>query len=86
MHQHEREINKAEFKALYFEHTAPFSGWTQEYWDQFFEYKEGQQYYVYKSGNPEALRMFIREDGNKHCIFFLAEESEESFFDFPGKE
>lgn len=84
--EYEYEISKAEFRTIYFQHAKPFSGWTQEYWNQFFEDKVGHQYFVYESENPEATRMFIREDGNNHCIFFLTEESEESFFDFPGKD
>ncbi len=82
----ERKLSKAEFKALYFQHSTPYSGWTLEYWNTFFENEVGQEYFVYASEDPEAKRMFIRSEGNKHCIFFLDEEAEESLFDFPGKD
>jgi hypothetical protein len=36
---------------------------------------------------PEHTRMMIVTDGgrNEHRLFFMTEESEESFFNFPGK-
>jgi hypothetical protein len=30
--------------------------------------------------------MFIITDSVKHCMVFLTEDAEETFFDFPGKE
>lgn len=86
MEQKESEISKAEFKAIYLQRATHYSGWTLEYWDTFFEIEVGQRYFVYPSENPNATQMFIRSESNKHCIFFLSEESEESFFDFPGKD
>ena len=86
MEQKELEITKAKFKEIYFQNATPHSGWTQDYWNTIFENEVGQQYFIYTSEDIRATRMFIRRDDNKHCIFFLTEESEESFFDFPGKE
>lgn len=79
----DKEITKEEFKEIYFKHALPNSGWTEDYWNHFFEKEEGKKYFYTE---PELPRMFISSGKNEHRIFFLTEEAEESFFDFPGKE
>jgi len=33
----EKEVSKEEFKALYFKYATPYSGWTEDCWNKFFE-------------------------------------------------
>lgn len=82
----EEEVSKSKFKDLYFTYATPYSGWTSDYWDQFYEKEEGRKYYFTKPATPESTRMFIVSDTTKHRMVFLTEEAEESFFDYPGKE
>lgn len=82
----EEEITKQEFKGFYFKYATPNSGWTEEYWNHFYEQEIGKRYFFTRPESPESTRMFIVSDVDKHRMIFLTEESEESFFDFPGKE
>ena len=82
----EEEVTKAKFKALYFKYATPNSGWTEEYWNHFYEKKEGDRYFFSKPATPESTRMFIVSGDTTHQMIFLTEEAEESCFDFPGKE
>ena len=82
----EEEVTKAEFKDFYSRYATPNSGWTEEYWNHFYEREEGKRYFFTKPEGPESTRMFIVSDSDHHRMIFLTEESEESFFDFPGKE
>ena len=84
--EEDEEVTKEQFKDLYFKYATPYSGWTEDYWNHFFERETGKRYYFRKPEMPEATRMFVSSDKDKHRIFFLTEEAEESFFDFPGKE
>lgn len=80
----EREVTKLEFKALYFKYGLPNSGWTKEYWDQFYEQEQGKQYFFCAPDAPDKTRMFIISDSSKHSMIFLSEDAEESFFETPG--
>ncbi len=82
----EEEITKEKFRELYFKHATPNSGWTEDYWNHFYEKEAGKRYFFTKQETPDSTRMFIVSDGLAHRMIFLTEESEESFFDFPGKE
>ncbi len=82
----EEEISKSVFKEIYFKHASTESGWSQSYWDNFFENEVDKKYYVIQPSSPQENRMFIRSVGGKHCIYFLTEESEESFFRFPERD
>ena len=82
----EEEITKEKFKYFYFKYATPNSGWTEDYWNHFYEKEEGREYYFAEPVTPESTRMFIVSDSTKHRMIFLTEEAEESFFDFPGKE
>lgn len=81
----EKEVTKEEFKALYFKYATPDSGWTKDYWNEFFEKEKGKKYFFSKP-EPGATRMFIITTGVKRRMVFFSEDAEESFFDNPGKE
>ena len=82
----EEEVTKGKFKNLYFKYATPYSGWTEEYWNQFYEGEDGKRYFFSKPSTPKSTRMFIVSDVDKHRMIFLTEDAEESFFDFPGKD
>ena len=82
----EQEVSKSEFKNLYFKYATPNSGWTEDYWNKFYESEEGKKYFFASPETPESIRMFIISGAGEHQIIFLTEDAEESFFDFPGKE
>jgi hypothetical protein len=83
-----KEVTKEQFREIYFRlgggNTA---GWTLEYWNKFFEDNEtaGMKYMVQEPETPEHTRMMIVTDNGKNefRLFFITEESEERFFDFP---
>jgi hypothetical protein len=77
----EEEVSKEKFKELYFTYATANSGWTKEYWNLFYESKEGIQFFFSKPDSPQQTRMFVITEGSKHRMIFLTEESEESFFD-----
>lgn len=82
----EEEVSKGRFKDLYFKYATTNSGWTEEYWNHFYEKKEGDRYFFSKPATPESSRMFIVSGEGTHRMIFLTEEAEESFFDFPEQE
>lgn len=82
----EEEVTKARFKELYFQYATANSGWTEDYWNHFYETEEGKSYYFTKPATPDSTSMFIIDDNIKRRMIFLTEDAEESFFDFPGKE
>jgi hypothetical protein len=82
----EEEVTKEKFKDLYFKHATPQSGWTEDYWNQFYEGEEGKRFFFSKPETPECIKMFIVSGNAMRRLIFLTEEGEESFFDFPEKE
>jgi hypothetical protein len=82
----DEEIDKEEFKKLYFRYATPNSGWTEGYWNGFYEKEAGKKYFFVSPATPESTRMFIISDSIKHRMVFLTEDAEESFFNFPEKE
>ena len=82
-----KEVTKEQFKEIYFKHRG--SGWSLDYWNKFFEEekKMGMKYLVEEPKTSEHTRMMIVTDygRNEYRLFFMTEESEESFFDYPGK-
>jgi hypothetical protein len=79
----EYEITKQEFKKLYFSNKRPpeQTGWTQDYWNHFFEYEKGKRYLLAPAFSPKATRMSISSGNGTHRVFFLTEAAEESLFD-----
>jgi hypothetical protein len=82
----DQEVTKAEFKSLFFKHATPNSGWSDDYWQLFYEKETGKTYFYAKPQTPEYTRMFIISDSTKRRMIFLTEDAEEVFFDFPDKE
>lgn len=81
-----KELSKMEFKKMYMKHRTDGDGWSDKYWEHFYEHQEGQQYFFTAPETPEHTRMFISGDSASVHLFFMTSESEESFFDYPGKE
>lgn len=79
----EEEVSKEQFKKLYFKYATPVSGWTDEYWDRFFEHENGMKYFFSAPETPEATQMFIVTDAVNRRMVFLTEDSAESFFTHP---
>lgn len=79
------EVSKERFKEAYFRHAQPNSGWTPEYWTEFFEKDRvpPMRYRVEPPATPEHHRMMVVTDfkAGEHRLFFMTEEAEESFFD-----
>ena len=85
------EVTKEEFKEIYFRlGGGPDSGWTAEYWQESFEdnVKLGWRFMVQEPRSPEHDCMWIVTDtgAREYRLFFMTDESTESFFDYPGKE
>lgn len=85
-----KEVTKKKFKELYFQYGggAP-SGWSAHYWNMCFE-QEKTPAMKYLAQEPETLghtRMMIVTDygTREYRMFFLREEAEEHFFDFPAQ-
>lgn len=81
----DREISKQEFRELYIKYgqSHEYTGWTQQYWDRFFENETDKQYFFTEPTEPDQTRMFIDSGKDTRRIFLLSEEAEESFFEFP---
>jgi len=73
--EEEKEVTKEEFKALYFKYATPHSGWTEDYWNQFYEKDEGKRYFFTKPQTPESTSMFIVDDNIKRRMVFLTEDA-----------
>lgn len=78
----DREVTKREFKELFFRHgvARSNSGWTEGYWDKFYEHEDKARYYFTEPASPDQVRMFVSSGSGTHRIFLLSEEAEESFF------
>ena len=84
-----KEVTKDEFKAIYFRLGGRSSGWTGDYWQEFFERKlePGWKFMVQEPSSPDHDCMWIVTDPDtgEYRLFFMTEESTERFFDDPGK-
>lgn len=83
-----KEVSKEQFKEIYFKLGGGEStGWGLDYWNSFFENEKrpAMKYMVEEPETPAHNRMMIVTDygTNEYRLFFMAEESEESFFEFP---
>lgn len=82
-----KEVTKEQFKEVYFRlGGGAETGWSLEYWNSFYETEKrpGMKYLLEEPETPEHTRMMIVDSGNEYRLFFMTEESEESFFIFPG--
>jgi len=82
----DKELTKLEFKKMYMNYRTDGDGWSDDYWNHFYENQEGKKYFFTEPETPAHTRMFISESGNSLHLFFMTSDSEESFFDYPGKE
>jgi hypothetical protein len=82
-----KEVTKEQFKEIYIRLGGTATGWSLEYWKKFFEEERrlGMKYLVEEPETPEHTRMMIVSDTNEYRLFFLTEESEESFFGSPDE-
>jgi hypothetical protein len=74
------EISKQEFKTLYVRY-GESQGWTEDYWNHFFENETGKRYFFTEPKEPNQTRMFIDSGADTRRIYLLSEEAEESFFE-----
>ena len=81
-----KELTKMEFKKMYMKYRTDGDGWSDEYWDQFYEKQNARQYFFTEPETPEHTRMFISGSQDSVHLFFMTSDAEESFFDYPGKE
>jgi hypothetical protein len=79
-----REVTKEQFREMYFRYGNGITGWTQEYWDTFYEKEKNppMRYMIRMPASPKHTRMIIVDDfaAKEYRMFFLTEDEEESFF------
>jgi len=81
-----KELTKTEFKKVYMTYRTEGDGWSDDYWEHFYEHKEGQRYSFEEPKTPQHTRMFVSEDQGSVHLYFMTLDAEESLFDYPGKE
>ena len=81
-----KELTKTEFKKMYMKYRTDGDGWSDKYWEHFFEHQNGNRYFFEEPETPEHKRMFINKSHDSVHLYFMTLDSEESFFDYPGKE
>jgi hypothetical protein len=81
----EKEVSKAEFKKAYMQYRGDNDGWTDAYWQHFFENEEGKRYFLEPPESLRHTRLFITTSSDRRHMYFLTLQSEEDFFDYPGK-
>lgn len=82
----QQELTKMEFKKMYMNWRTDGDGWSDKYWDHFYENQQAKQYFFEEPETADHTRMFISESGDRVYLFFMTLDAEESFFDYPGKE
>ena len=79
-----RQVTKAEFRKVFFEHGRGADGWTQACWDRVYETDRvpAMSYRVELPQEPGQTRMMIVDDFalREHRLFFVHEQAEERFF------
>jgi hypothetical protein len=79
-----KEVSKGQFKEMYFKFGRAADGWSQSYWDKFFEREDhmAMKYSIEAPESPAHRRMMIVSDfgAREYRLFFLTEEAEERFF------
>lgn len=83
-----KEVPKEEFRELYFRLGGGVAtGWDLSYWDTFFanDQRTDMKYKVEEPETPEHARMMIVTDygAKEYRLFFMTEDAEDRFFDFP---
>ena len=85
-----KEVTKEQFKEIYFKlGGSTATGWSLDYWNEFFEGEQnpGMKYLWEEPETTMHTRMMIVTDyvSTEYRLFFLTEESEGSFFQFPDE-
>ena len=79
-----KEVSKQQFKEMYFKYGRAKGGWSQDYWDTFFEKEEDvpTKYSVEAPESPQHNRMMIARDSSPRAyrLFFLTEEAEDGLY------
>ena len=77
-----RTVSRAQFKAIFLEHATRDQGWT---WDAFEPERPGMRYCYEPPESPAHTRLMVASDfgAKEYRLFFMTEEAEERFFDFP---
>ena len=78
-------VSKAEFKQAYMHYRRDNDGWTDDYWQHFFEEEEGKRYSLSPPESLQHNRLFISSNSGGHSMYFLTLQEEEGFFDNPDK-
>jgi len=86
-----KEVTKEQFKEVYFRlGNGAYSGWTADYWLGFYENQVNPdwKFLVEEPRSSHHDQMWIVADHatKEHRLFFLTDESTESFFDYSAKE
>jgi hypothetical protein len=86
-----KEVTKEQFKEIFFRlGGGDRAGYGIEHWNKFFENetRSNMKYLAEEPQTSEHYRMMIVTDyaTNEYRLFFMTEEAEERFFDFPGKD
>jgi hypothetical protein len=85
-----KQVSKGLFEEIYFRLGGESSGWTADYWREAIEpYTElGWRFMVEEPRSAEHNRMFIVTDHKamEHRLFFMTEQSEDDFLEWPGHE
>jgi hypothetical protein len=72
----EQQVTKEEFRRLYVQYGQSRNrGWTQEYWDHFFENETSMKYVFTKPNSSTDDVMCIGGEKNTHRIYFLSEDA-----------
>lgn len=84
-----QEVGKAVFRATYFRYRRDADGWTEAYWQHFYEPEREppMRYLVQLPQHAVQTRMMIVDDyaAREHRLFFISEQAEERLFS-PGGE
>lgn len=77
-----RDLTREQFKAIFLEHATREQGWT---WAAFEPERPGMRYRYEPPESPAHTRLMIATDfgAQEYRLFFMTEEAEERFFEFP---
>jgi hypothetical protein len=81
-----RQVTKEQFKECFLRYSQPGDGYGPEYWDRFFGKPDASpiRYLVEEPQSPEHCRLMLVTGAGECRLFFMTEEAEERFFEFPG--
>ena len=84
-----KQVSKGLFEDIYYRYGAGSSGWTADYWREVIEPVAvlGWRFMVEEPRSPAHNRMFIVSDHKalEFRMFFMTEEAEEGFMEWPGE-